>query len=130
MWYTIFEFGYEAHVNVSAAVGGLHSDETSVTTHQADQAHAVVNADTFYIGWADCFDALGDSGLETEWFVNDGDVVVDCLGDAHHADLQAALCHLFTKHTDTAVRAVTTNYIYVVDTLFQQGVQDPALIST
>lgn len=84
---TKLELGNQAHIDISTRIGGLHGNPPSIPAHQPHQPNPVVGASTLHIRRTNGSDTLSDGCLKSEALVDDGDVVVDGLGDADNGDL-------------------------------------------
>ena len=84
---TEFELGYKADINISACVRSCHRYESSVSSHQPDQTNSIVDSSAFNICWADGSIAFRYSSLETKWFVDDWNIVVDSFWNSDYTYL-------------------------------------------
>src|SRR6202011_3110621 len=72
------DFGNKTKIDLLTGEGGIASDEPGFSSHELDQANAVVCTDSFDVGTRDRFYGFGESGLKPETFVEILNIVVDC----------------------------------------------------
>jgi len=78
-------------IHVLLGQGSLGGDESRFPPHEFDDPDAVGRPTGLDMSAPDRFDGLRKTGLETEGLGNEGDIVVDGLGDVKDCDMQLPL---------------------------------------
>ncbi len=102
-------FGDQTEIDIAARQGGVDGDEAGVPAHEFDQPDPVAGALGLGVRGVDSLDRLGYGRLEAEGPLYVGDVVVDGLGNADHADLQAAPPDFLGDRLGAAQRSVSAD---------------------
>ena len=79
------KFRDKANINISTGIGSSHSNESCISTHQPDKTHAVVDSPTLYVCRPDGSNTLGNSSLKAKGFIDNGNIIVNCLWNTNNA---------------------------------------------
>ena len=116
-----FRFRHEAVVHVALRERGIGGDEAGVASHHLYQPDAIVGAFGLVVRARRENSGHVDRGFKAEGLVDEGDVVVDGLGDADHADGEAAPLRFDRDIVRAARGAVAADAEYEVDVHAREG---------
>ena len=105
------ELRNQTNIDVSTGISSLHSDESSISAHQADQTYPIIHSSALDIGRSDSMNTFSNCCLESKRFINNWNIVIDCLRNTHYTYLQLSLFYLFRKDSNSSMSSVTSNYI-------------------
>jgi hypothetical protein len=103
------DLGNQTEVHLAVDQDGKGRDEPRVAAHELHQSDPVARGFRFRVGRASRSPRLGDGGLESKGLLHERDVVVDGLGNADHADLEAPPPRLVADRLRTAQRPVAAD---------------------
>ena len=87
----------------------VSSNKPRIAAHQLHKTDTVARGDRLGICGVDGSPRLAHRRFESKRLVHEGHVVVDRLGDAHNAELDALAHGFFANRLGAAKRAVTAN---------------------
>lgn len=120
----------KADVDVSAGIGGLHCDESCISTHQSYKSNPIVDSNAFDICRAYGSYAFSDCSFKAKGFVDDGNIIVNGLGNAHNRHLQFTFSHLFRQYCNASVGSVSSDNVQLVDALLSECFYDTISVET